>query len=811
MYLIKQAWMSLKQKPGFVVAVVTTLGITLGALLCVITLNYLLLVKPLMYPEQDRIVVVNHRIVDADNTTKKDAFSYPGLVHLYTSNEAFEQSAMMYFSQDVITSNEKQPLVNVTFTTPEIHRLLASTLTLGRMFEESEKLDSNNPVAILNYHTWQNEFSGRQDILEQKITIGGISYRIVGILSEDFVEPELYSIGRQTHVWLPWDFNYGASYNKQSYTNITENYRYIGLLKEGIHNLQAEMLLTPIVSERWQNGVSHMAFFKDWSVKVEVRQLKDVVLGDSSSISIMMLLGVIGLALVACLNISNLFMARTAEKQRQLAIQAALGATKRHLFNAVFSEISILMIISMCLALVVSQVCFFIMQQHLNKILPRIEELSLNMVTFGVAIALCVVLVLFFSKLSISLVDYRYLNISLQSSGKGNGIQVSKKSRHVLIASQVALATVLIFINLTLFKDSLKIINSHVGFNTENLTTLTLNFTAPQHPTEEEAIPIMAEIIESLESLPEVDSVAQGSTPLDGFSFKAFTVNNKQFTPYRKMIDENYFNLLEQPLLQGDNITLADRKDISRAVLVNHAFAHQLKVDGDVIGMRLTSINEPDFQIIGIVRDILIPGETAIGSQDDSLPVPRVYIPNSLSEQNFILKLKPELALTREDLAKAIEKVDPRYSVFNYILASETLTKVLVVEIITAVTTTALASLVMILAGIGIYSILSYDTQLRRFELGTRMAIGAKRKQLVGLLIKDNAWVITIGIVTSLVVMLMLYIAYQETLSTYLGFELLGMFTLTVLAIGLLSLFACYWPLRQYINQPAIYSLRNSE
>ncbi|MEP0355223.1 ABC transporter permease [Paraglaciecola sp.] len=418
-YLFKQAWAGLKTKSDFVVSVVVTLGVTLGALLCAVTLNYLLLIEPLTYPDQERIVVVEHRIVNAEKTTKKVAFSYPGLVHLYKSNEAFEQSAMMYFAQDVITSTEQQPLVNVTFTTPELHQFLSSSMAIGRAFEESEGLNKDNPVAILNYNTWQREFYGRKDILAHKITIGGVSYRIVGVLAEEFVEPELYAIGRKTHVWLPWDFNHAASKDKESFTNITENYRYVGLLKEGFFKEQAQMVLMPKVSDRWQKGVAHMAFFKNWSVIVEVRQLKDVVLGNSSSISIMILIGVIGLALITCLNISNLFMARIAEKQRQLAIQAALGATKGHLFKAIFAEVSILLFMSIFLALVVSQIGFNIMQRYLNAVLPRIEELTLSIVTFGSAIILCIMLALIFSKLSSNLVNYKELEKSLQEVVKG--------------------------------------------------------------------------------------------------------------------------------------------------------------------------------------------------------------------------------------------------------------------------------------------------------------------------------------------------------------------------------------------------------
>lgn len=806
-----QAWASLKRKPGLILAVVGTMGVTLGALLCTMTLNYLLLVEPLPYPEQERLFVADHRILDAENTTKTVAYSYPTLVQLYKSDEAFEQSAMIYYGQDVITSHEEQPLVNVAFTTPELHRFLSSTMLLGRMFEETEGLDKNNPVAILNYSTWKEEYSGRQDILDEKITIAGVSYRIVGVLAEKFVEPELYNIGRKTQVWLPWDFNHASYKNKENYTNINSNFTFVGILKSGLHQEQANQLLTPMISESWQQGVAHMGFFKNWSVKVELRQLKRVVLGDSGTISSMLLIGMIGLALIACVNISNLFMARTAEKQRQMAIQAALGATKGRLFKATLAEIGILMVMSILLALAVAQLGFYVMQKYLSTILPRIAELSLNMITLSMAIFLCVTLALVFSKLSTRLVNYRALNLSLQSSGKGSGLQVSKRTRQVLIASQISLATVLVFANITLFKDAVSAINAPNGFNTDDLTTVMLNLTAQNSPTQEEIIPIMAEMMEKFESLPQVESVAQSSSPLDGFGIKALTVDNKKYTPYFKRVDERYFDMIQQPLIQGDNFTLVDRKDDTRAVIVNQAFANQLKSDGDVIGMRLVSIGEPEFKVIGIVRSIDIPGETGFGSDDTAAKVPRVYAASGLSGQTFMLKLKEGQSISREMLARSIGEVDSRYGLYNYVIASETLTKRLFVEITTTVTTAALALLVLTLAGVGIYGILSYGTQLRRFELGTRMAIGATRRSIVSLVVTDNAKPVISGVIASIVLLVITYVVASDYVNMFFTIQAVPMILLTVTLILLVVLFACYWPLKPYINSQPINSLRANE
>ena len=811
----EQAWASLKKKPGFVLTILMTMGITLGALLCAVTLNYLLLVEPLPYPEQNRLFVAEHELLGAEKETKGVGFTYPGLVHLYKSKEAFEQAALLSYGRDVIISHSKQPLINTTYVTPEFHQILASPLALGRIFEASEALETHNPVAMLSYNTWQNEFNGSADILEQKITLSGISYRIVGVLSKNFIEPELGEIGRETQVWMPWDYNYAGDWERESFGSINGALKFVGQLKEGVSPMQAKQLLTPLVSDRWIEGVNEIDFFKDWSIKMRVRSVKEVILGQSESIAVMLLAGVIGLVLIACTNISNLFMSRTAEKQRRMAIQAAIGATKKHLFKAMLAETTLLMSMSIVLALVIAQTGFYIMQQYLGTVLPRVNELALSPITFGSALLVTIIFSVFFAQLSIRMINYRALNTTLQSSGKGSGLQVSKKTRQILIASQVALATVLVFANFSLLKDAIKTINAPVGFATENISTLELNFSSTKVPSQEEAIPIMAEIMRKLETLPQVVSISQGRSPIEGFSIRALTnvADNERYTPYFKGADHRYFNMIEQPLIQGDNFTLIDRKDDNNVMIVNQAFAKQLKADGDVLGLQISTYRPEPLKIIGIVKDIAIPGDTPqeLDSNAEGTGVARAYVPNSLGGQSFMLKLKPGQTVSREQLGKLLAEVDARYSVFSFNASSDILTQSLFSEITTAVTTAILASLVFLLAGIGLYGILSYGTQLRKFELGARMAIGATRKHLITLIIGDNTKAVLVGFIGSVVLFALAYIGLSEYIQPFLTLQALPMILTTLVLITVVTLFACYWPLRQYINQPAIFTLRGGD
>jgi len=815
LYELKQAYLSLKQKPLFVFSVVSTMGITLGALLCVLTLAYVMLIKPLPYPEQDRLYVSEHVAFGEKNDVKGVAFSYPGIVHLYQSKVAFEQAAMIYYGQDVITSHNNQPLVNTTYVTPEFHQMLASPIAVGRMFEASEGIDTNNPVAMLSYNTWQQEFAGSADILEQKINLSGVSYHIIGVLAKNFVEPDLADIGQKTQLWLPWEFNHVREETRQNFGNVNRILKFVGLLKEGIGQSQAQQLLTPLVNNRWQKGVADIAFFKGWSIKMRVRSVKNVIIGDSKTIAIMLLAGVIGLVLIASANISNLFMSRTAEKQRQMAIQAAIGANRKRLFKGVFAETSLLMLMSILLALVVAKIGFTIMQQYLAEILPRISELSFNLITLSSAALVTLTFAFFFAKLSVRMINYNALNTALQSSAKGSGLQVSKKTRQRLIASQVTLATVLVFANLGLLKDAVKTINVSIGFTTNNISTLTINFSSNGFPSQEQAIPTVSEIMEKIEALPQVELLSQGRTPLDGFGVRALTniANNERYTPYIQRVDHKYFKMVEQPLLQGNNFTLEDIKDSHNVMIVNQAFAKQLKADGDVLGLQLSTGHPDPYKIIGIVKDITIPGDVPFGYDNAtfSASVPRAYVPNRLSGLTFILKFKPEQSVSREQLVKLLAEVDSRYSIFSFNAADDTLTQSLFTEITTAITTAVLASLVFFLAGIGLYGVLNYGIQLRRFELGTRMAIGAKRKHLVSLVVHDNIKAVLVGFIGSGLLFALSYIGLSEYIQPYLNWQVLPMLFATLLLITLLTLFACYWPLRQYINKPAVHSLRGSE
>jgi ABC-type antimicrobial peptide transport system permease subunit len=547
-------------------------------------------------------------------------------------------------------------------------------------------------------------------------------------------------------------------------------------------------------------------FFSGWSIQMKLESFQIAIVGDSQNTVYKLLAGVFGLVLIAFANIANLFMSRTAEQQRQLAIYAALGAKKSHLFRGLLAESGLLMFLSLLVALVIASLGFSLLQANLASELPRINELGVNSITFFASVILTFSFALLFAFLSSKMINYRALNSMLQASGKGTGVQVSKRFRQALIVSQVAIATVLVFANITLFKEAVDTITQPSGYSVDNMQQMSLSVSAPEFPPQEEVAAVMIELKKKLLELPEVENVSQSGSVLNGFGLWALTAvaSGENFTPESTGASHNYFTMIGQELLEGDYFSEVDIKDGNRVMVVNDVFAKRLNPNGSALGLQISSgAGDDPFTIIGVVKGVKMPAQSDV-------PM-RVYTPSRLSTTQMTLKLRDGQSVSREQVVTVISEVSSLYALFSLDTLESQKKRRLFTHYTTATTTSALAIITLFLASVGLYGILSYGTQMRRFELGTRMAIGAKRKDLVGLIVKDNIWVIVLGVALSIAVMLGIYIGYSETLSAYMSVDLLPIFMSTILSIALLSLFACYWPLRQFINHPAIHSLRGSD
>jgi predicted permease len=800
-YQIKQAWLSLKQKPGFVVSVVTTMGMTLGALLCVLTLAYVMLLKPLPYPEQDRLYRVEHQLISNENKVDGHAFTYANLMHLYNNQTTFSESTLSYFDAAVLTSSVNEPMVPISFVTPLWFDIFATKMALGRTFEDSEKLDTYNPVAILSYQLWQEEFAGKKNILDKKVEFSGKSYRIIGVTAQNNIELPLAGPGYKTQIYVPWDFNPFSEEQRKSWGDDDSGLSFIGKIKPELvpefSAVQVNQTLTNLVNDNWQLQVTSNEFFKGWGIRLEVSTLKSFIVADGEKSVYLLMLGAFGLVLIACANIANLFVSRTAERQQQLAIRAAVGASKSQLFRTIMAEIGVIMLLSIMIAQIFIFIGFNILTYYLGDFLPRIDELTLNNFSILISVSLLLLLTLFFSFVCRKMINYSALNSTLQSSGKGSGVQVSKKVRNILISSQIAIATSLVFINVVLYKDANALVEQPLGYETDNIVAVVLSLANIEQSSRGEKL---TGLKRKLMNLPKVTNVSQAMRP-SIFSTYALSddASTKRYTANGKDIDDRYFGMIKQQLIEGDNFSAADIKDDKRVAIINDVFARLLVPNGSAIGMKFNN----GLRVIGVVKSINVPGRENVAA--------RFYLPASLDRNMLLIKIKQGQELSRTELITTLKEVSPSLSLFSFSSLTDYKNERLFAPRTTAITTVVLAMLTLFLSGLGLYGVLSYSSQMRRFEIGTRLAIGAKGNDIVKLVFKDNSGAIISGVIISILVLLGVYIGFSNSLAEYVSIELIPLYIMTLALISLISFFACYMPLRQYINQPAIYSLRGSD
>jgi len=455
------------------------------------------------------------------------------------------------------------------------------------------------------------------------------------------------------------------------------------------------------------------------------------------------------------------------------------------------------MLSAIALAQAIAFVGFSILQHTLSNYFSRVDELKLNTFSIAISLLLLIISTLLFTLLCRKMINYKKLSSQLESSGKGSGIQVSVKTRNLLIVTQIFVASTLIFMNILFYQDAEKLIEQPLGYQTENVFSAVLGLPNTERSLQQQQLTSLKKI---LAQQPEIEAVSQARRP-SAFSTLALMAeaNNQRYSVRGKDIDHQYFSLIKQPLIEGDNFSKNDIQDQNSVIVINDIFAKRLAPIGSAIGFKFKN----GARVIGVVKSINVPGENASQA--------RFYFPARLSRNMLLIKVKSGQLFNREQMLSILKQENKKLTLFSFNSLSTYKEQRLFSAIITAKSTLLLTILTLFLAAIGLYGILSYSTQMRRFEIGTRMAIGAKRGDLIRLIIKDNSKAILFGIGISILSLTALSLGFSEQLAQYLTWQLIPLFLVTLGLVSVISFAACYLPLRQYINKPAMYSLKGSE
>jgi putative ABC transport system permease protein len=790
--------------PGFSATVIGTLAITLGALICIFSLNHMLLVKSLPYPDAENLLVLQHTYTE-DGVEYGGAQTAPGMISLYKKQKVLAEMALMRDQKLLIADHPEQPNSLVSFITPEYFSLLKPAMHLGRTINEKEGFDQHQAVTVLSYDSWKKWYNSDKNIIGSKTMLGNVSFKIIGVTAADFRAPA-NRYNQAMDFWVPWDYQ---RLDVNNWGVMTRGLTALGKLKQDISEQQALSSLSPILNEGYTASANAL---KGYTAHVTLTPLKEIIVGDSTQVALLLLSGVVALLLIATSNVTNLFLSRAAEKQRTMAIQAAMGAKPAHLFTSMFAESFILCTVAGLLGLIVAGWGFVLLAELASTQLPRITELSIDGITLLFTVFIVLTLSITFAKLSSRVVKYDDLKTQLQSSGKGSGLQISKKIRNALIITQVTLASILLVGTSVVIEKALSTIMHPLGFNEKEIDYLRIarpkGFEGYAEQNLVELNLMTLEIKKALNLLPQVVQVSRSLEPiieLGSFNMSLEDVNGKRLGSFNaNMVDHNYFDLIELPLVKGN--FFAEQKDpkyLITEIILSESLANHLFPNKNPLGEILQIQATQPLKVVGVVKDYHSPGRTSDYSYQ------RYYLPYAVfSDLGFDIKLEKGAGLNKETLLPLLHAINPKLRIQELTSHSEMHAILIYKHKLTAGITIVLSLLALLLAAAGIYGVLNYSTQMRRYELGIHLAMGAKTHRVLTMVIKENIQPVFYGIAVSVVLTGLIYMLARQQLTTAIEFNFFAILS-TVPVMLLVSLIACYLPVNKVINEDPVKALRN--
>ena len=803
---IKTTAASLSRVPGFVLTTIFTLSLTLGILLAAFSLNHLLLFKALPYPDAQNLILMEQELQEGERKFSGLQF-FVAQKLMYQQQKTLESMALVFRSDAILASLRDKPLTELSYVTPEYFKLLGVPVLIGRGFTEQEDIGNNKPSALISEHLWRTQYGKDANIIGQSITLGEQQYKVIGVVATSFAEPANFADDANSQVWLPWDFH---GQDEEAWNYVYSQTAAIGNLAPTTSIAQVTAEFNSLVDPMFQQN-ARVGKAKHQAIVAQFQDFQVAIIGDNKYIGLLVLLGAGVLLLIACANIVNLFFSRAAQRQRALVIQATLGAKLKHLFFDIWLESLLLCVASMVIGLVIAGWSIELLRSVASHALPRLNELSLDLTAIAFAGTLTLTLSLIFAVITLKLINHKQLISQLQSSGKGTGAQVNAKVRNTLVASQICLATLLLIVTSLVMSNALKVLNHPLGFEDENLYNLRLDI-GEGYPEKEAKMQLSRDLLAQLQNIDGVTEISRASNaPIRRGSNNTGLFNNDSVKLGHfsfVTIDDNYFNTVGLKVLAGRGYNQQDIIEDGDNIILSKAAAIQVIAgtgDGngtieDLIGKVVYSAGGDSWAVIGVVDNVYNPynHEKTQGAM--------MYF--SSSRTNFIIRMQDGNILDKTDILNLLDEHFADIKVWQFTSVSDIHEQLVYQKKLTLWLSLVLGIFALLLAAVGIYGVISYNSQMRRYELGIRMSLGAKSKRILVEFIAESFAPIAAGFALSLVIALVLYSWAQQHINQWLSFDWV-MISSCLLALIVIALAACYFPAKKIIASDPSKALRN--
>lgn len=805
---LRYALRSLLRAPGFSLAAILTLTLGIGANTAIFSVVDALLLRPLPYPEPDRLVTVWDQLLKYNLPRRSPEYhTADAYRHL---DGIFESTAGVFWYDETLKGEGGPEQVQAMTVSPQVFPLLAPRTAAGRLFTADEYRTGGEPVVILSHALFMRRFGGDASIVGKSIPVGEGSRRVVGVMAPSFQ----FSLSAPIDLWIPVALD-----TRRSWGNAT---RMIARLRPGISLEVAQAALSAAAKHVDETEHPYMGpHGEDAGYRVKILTMRETLLGEFRAVTLILLSAVAALLLIACVNVANLLLARAVTREKETAVRRALGATGARLAAQWLVESAVLAFLGGILGSIAAVWGVKILIHLSPATLPGVARIDVDARALLFTFAVCCAVCLLFG-LAPALASAR-LNWGVRGVSRRSG-----RAASLLIASEVALAVMLMVSAGLLMKSFSRLIHVDPGFNPSHLLIMRTSFSRPTMPPERARF--YAALRERMAALPGVASATVGDPPVGGGGVNAgsgdpFGIKGKSYDASTGSVTQfaglsfvgvDYFRTLEIPLRAGRAFIPADSAPAGQGegpaqmlpgvVMINETLARAFFPQGAVgqqIGVpppcRDTKCDFVWMTIVGVAGDIKT-------RRLDMAARPQIFIPLPITGGIILRTAQEPMALVR-DATSAIRKMDSEMVVFDVKTMEDRIWSTVSQPRFEATIVGFFAGAALFLAAIGIFGVVAHSTAQRTQEIGIRMALGADSRRVIQTILLDGLRPVLAGVLIGLAGAL----ALSRLLSAVL-FQVPShdppTFSLAAAILVLVAAAACFAPARRAARIDPMEALR---